>query len=78
MIGRRYLDPGDRLSGRNDPPVPVTVLIRWGTYRGATAPVRWLHGRTPRPRGPRNVLVQRADGTRDVVPFSYRLRRADR
>ena len=28
--------------------------------------------------GPRNVLVQREDGTRVVVPFPRRLRRADR
>lgn len=57
MIGRRYLDPGDRLAGRHDPPLRVTVLTRWG-----------LGG------GPRNVLIERADGTRDVVPFPRRLR----
>lgn len=34
MIGRRYLDPGDRLSGRVDPPVHVTVLVRWGDGGG--------------------------------------------
>lgn len=34
MIGRRYLDPGDRLSGRKDPPEVVTVLTRWGTGGG--------------------------------------------
>lgn len=57
MIGRRYLDPGDRLTGRHRPPRRVTVLARWGPGRG-----------------PRNVLVQREDGTRDVVPFVRRLR----
>jgi hypothetical protein len=34
MIGRTYLDPGDRLSGRIDPPVPVVVLARWGPGGG--------------------------------------------
>lgn len=58
MIGRRYLDPGDRLAGRREPPEFVTVLQRW------------------RPGGgPRNVLIERQDGSRDVVPFPRRLRR---
>jgi hypothetical protein len=61
VIGRWYLDAGDRLSGRHDPPVLVTVLVRWGPGGG-----------------PRNVLIEREDGTRDVVPFPRRLRRADR
>lgn len=60
MIGRRYLDPGDRLNPLN-PPAPVTVLVRWGTGGG-----------------PRNVLVQRDDGSLVVVPFPRRLRRTDR
>ncbi|MFG2245502.1 hypothetical protein [Spirillospora sp. NPDC048823] len=34
MIGRRYLDPGDRASGRKDPPEVVTVLTRWGPVAG--------------------------------------------
>ena len=34
MIGREYLDPGDRLSGRFDPPRRCTVLIRWGNGGG--------------------------------------------
>jgi hypothetical protein len=34
MIGRTYLDPGDRLSGRNDPPTPVVVICRWGPGGG--------------------------------------------
>lgn len=58
MIGRQYLDPGDRLSGRHDPPLLVTVLKQWGSGGG-----------------PRNVLIERADGSRDVVPFPRRLRR---
>lgn len=29
MVGRRYLDPGDRLGGRFAPPRRVTVLARW-------------------------------------------------
>ncbi|GAA2159905.1 hypothetical protein [Actinomadura napierensis] len=60
MIGRRYLDPGDRLSGRNDPPEVVTVLARWAPGGG-----------------PRNVLVRRLDGSRQVIPFPRRLRRLD-
>jgi hypothetical protein len=34
MIGRTYLDPGDRASGRRQPPEPVTVITRWGPGRG--------------------------------------------
>lgn len=30
MIGRRYLDPGDRLAGRFDPPRECVVLVGWG------------------------------------------------
>lgn len=57
MIGRRYLDAGDRLSGRREPAEVVTVLTRWGPGGG-----------------PRNVLVERSDGSREVVPFPRRLR----
>lgn len=58
MIGRTYLDPGDALSGRYDPPQPVVILLGWGSSGG-----------------PRNVLVRRPDGTRQVIPFFRRLRR---
>lgn len=34
MIGRVYLDPGDRLSGRKDPPERVTVVTKWGPGGG--------------------------------------------
>ncbi len=34
MIGRVYLDPGDRLSGYRTPPEPVTVVARWGPGGG--------------------------------------------
>jgi hypothetical protein len=34
VIGRLYLDPGDRLSGRHDPPRPCRVLARWGPGGG--------------------------------------------
>jgi hypothetical protein len=30
ITGSRYLDPGDRLSGRHDPSRPCVVLTRWG------------------------------------------------
>lgn len=49
MVGRAYLDPGDRLSGHRDPAEVVTVLQRWGPGGG-----------------PRNVLVERRDGTRQA------------
>lgn len=29
ITGTTYLDPGDRLAGRYDPPRPCTVLTRW-------------------------------------------------
>jgi hypothetical protein len=29
MTGRRYLDPGDQLAGRHDPPWRCRVLTRW-------------------------------------------------
>ena len=34
IVGRRYLDPGDRLSGKHTPPQPVTVLVGWGPGGG--------------------------------------------
>ena len=30
MIGREYLDSGDRMSGRHDPPRRCQVVTRWG------------------------------------------------
>lgn len=65
MIGRRYVDPGDRWAGRYDPPRPCVVLVagRASTQRAKA--------------GPRTVLVEYLDdGSRAVVPFSRRLRRA--
>lgn len=40
MIGRRYLDPGDRWSGRHDPPRPCVVLLagRPSTRRAPAGP----------------------------------------
>lgn len=58
MPGRRYLDPGDRLSGLRTPHEQVTVLVGWGPGGG-----------------PRNVLVERPDGRREVIPFMRRLRK---
>jgi hypothetical protein len=47
VIGREYLDPGDRLSGRIDPPVPVVVLLRWGPGGGPrNVTVRYPDGHT--------------------------------
>lgn len=59
MIGRAYLDPGDRLAGRYDPPRPCTVLVRWRPgARPRNVAVRYLD-----------------DGSTAVIPFTRRLRR---
>ncbi|QSB14564.1 hypothetical protein JQS43_24335 [Natronosporangium hydrolyticum] len=59
MIGRRYLDPGDRQAGRYDPPRPCVVLARCGPGGGPrNVHVRYLD-----------------DGTEEVIPFPRRLRR---
>lgn len=59
MVGRTYFDPGDRMSGRIDPPVPVTVLTKWGPGGGPrNVAVRYPDGRTaviPFPRRLRRV-----------------------
>jgi hypothetical protein len=56
-----YLDPGDRLSGRNAPPRRCRVLTRWGPGGGPrNVAVRYLD-----------------DGTVAVIPFPRRLRRTD-
>ena len=34
MVGRTYLHPGDRLTGRHHPPIPVVVTCRWGPGGG--------------------------------------------
>ena len=57
---RVYLDPGDRTAGRYNPPRACAVLTQWGPGGG-----------------PRNVTVEYLDdGSRAVIPFSRRLRRA--
>lgn len=60
---RVYLDPGDRTSGRHDPPRRCVVVTQWA--------------RTQPGRGaPRNVAVRYLDdGSMAVIPFSRRLRR---
>lgn len=59
MIGRTYLDPGDRLSGRYDPPRRCVVLVKWGPGAGPrNVAVRYLD-----------------DGSGAVIPFPRRLRR---
>jgi hypothetical protein len=61
MVGRTYLDPGDRLAGRYDPPRLVVVLARWGPGgRPRNVAVRYLD-----------------DGHQAVIPFPRRLRRAE-
>ena len=59
MTGHTYLEHGQ----------PVTVLARWRHSRSAPLPaslVLWLR---PPSRSPRNVLIQRADGSKVVRPF---------
>jgi hypothetical protein len=58
MVGRRYLERGQ----------PVTVLARWA-HRPATEDAGIIWHRPPRKNAPRNVLIERADGTRTVRPF---------
>jgi hypothetical protein len=61
ILGRIYLDPGDRLSGRHAPPRPCRILTQWAPDGG-----------------PRNVAVEYlADGSRAVIPFPRRLRKAE-
>lgn len=56
---RVYLDPGDRLTGRYDPPRPCTVTAQWGPGGGPrNVAVRYLDS-----------------GVTAVIPFSRRLRR---
>jgi acetyl esterase len=59
MTGRVYLERGQ----------PVTVLARWAATAApaAVSAVAWL--RPPRPSAPRNVLIERADGSRVIRPF---------
>uniref|UniRef100_UPI003F493DDB hypothetical protein n=1 Tax=Nonomuraea sp. CA-251285 TaxID=3240002 RepID=UPI003F493DDB len=58
MVGRRYLDPGDKQSGRHDPPREVVVRQRWGPGGG--------------PRNVLVEVV--ATGHHEVIPFPRRLR----
>jgi hypothetical protein len=59
MIGRSYLDPGDQMAGRYDPPRRCVVLSRWGPGGG--------------PRNVRVRYLD--DGSEAVIPFPRRLRR---
>jgi acetyl esterase len=56
-MGQTYLERGQ----------PVAVLIRWDTRRPSGASVIWH--RPPRRNGPRNVLIERGDGSLVVRPF---------
>lgn len=65
MVGRRYLDPGDRWAGSYDPPRLCIALVagRASTRRD--------------PAGPRTVWVRYLDdGSEAVIPFPRRLRLA--
>lgn len=71
MLGRIYLDLGDRLTGRKQPPEPVTVLTRWATprERGSAPAWPWLRWtRTLGRGGPQNVAVRLTRGREAVVP----------
>ena len=57
VTGRTYYENG----------LPVMVLVRWGGQmsQNEPAPAAAIRIRT----GPRNVLIQRSDGTKVVRPF---------
>jgi acetyl esterase len=65
MIGRTYLERGQ----------PVVVLARWSGKRAEPwcgIPLVWYprtDGKPHSKRGPLNVLIQRADGTKVVRSF---------
>lgn len=76
IVGRTYLEKGQ----------PVKVLVQWrkpppGMF--CAVHFSWLCGmgqgecRPGRKSGPRNVLIERADGTRTVRPFRGLRRVAD-
>jgi hypothetical protein len=81
MLGRAYLDPGSRASGRYDPPRRCAVITPCGPvllasrYPAGTG-ILWLRD-YPR-AAPHNVAVEYEDGSRAVIPFPRRLRRAGR
>lgn len=56
MVGRSYLMRGE----------PVTVITRWAAPTPCEGGVTWL--RPPKLTAPRNVLVERPDGTLTVRP----------
>lgn len=60
IVGRTYLDRGDRMAGRYDPPRPCTVVTQWGKGgRPRNVAVRYLD-----------------DGSMAVVPFPRRMRKS--
>lgn len=59
MIGRTYLERGH----------PVVVLTRWAPPTPGPEPGWLTWWRPSKPTAPRNVLIQRGDGTRVVRPF---------
>jgi hypothetical protein len=58
MLGRTYMERGK----------PVTVLIRWQHSAGVAGGWVTWH-RPPKPHAPRNVAIERGDGSRDIRPF---------
>lgn len=66
LVGRTYLERGN----------PVTVLIGWGPGGGDKAITAAVFDGSQMPKqGPRNVLIERADGSRVVRPFFRALRK---
>jgi hypothetical protein len=61
IIGRTYYENGQ----------PVVVLVRWGGQMSQNEPApAFIDAAAIKTRtGPRNVLIQRADGTKVVRPF---------
>ena len=62
IVGRTYLDPGDRMAGTFTPPRRCAVLV---AGRASTR---------QNPAGPRTVAVRYEDGSTAVIPFARRLR----
>jgi hypothetical protein len=78
IVGRVYLDPGDRFAGYYDPPRLCRAVAGPGPL--AVPPeYPWLHlelkpGKREKRGGPRNALVVYEDGSQAVVPINRRLR----
>jgi hypothetical protein len=65
IAGKRYLDPGDRLCGRKDPPELVTVLAQWNGAGPRNVLVEYQDG--SQAVIPFSRRLRKADGARCVA-----------